>query len=438
MAAPIRRLKDPGDAEAISALLAPSGAAWADAGETGEYVAQVIARVREGGSAAVLHYARELDGADAEGLEDLRAPPELLRQAWDALDGAAREALSLAQRRIQAYHEHQVQADWSYQDDIGFRLGQRLTPLSRIGLYIPGGRAAYPSTLLMNAVPARIAGVGEIVAISPAASADGIAPAVLAAAHLAGVGCIYALGGAHGIALLAHGAESFEPVEKIVGPGNRFVTAAKRQLYGAVGIDSLAGPSEVAVIADAGTPPRWAALDLCAQAEHDPDARAVLFCDSGAHLDRIEAALLAEMDQLPRRSIISASLRDHGALIQVERLTDAVEWCNRMAPEHLQLAVQEPGALAERARCTGAVFLGMHACEALGDYTAGSNHVLPTAGTARFASPLGVGDFRRRTSVIECTPEGAAALAGPTAVLARLEGLEAHARAAESRLNRDE
>jgi histidinol dehydrogenase len=330
--------------------------------------------------------------------------------------------------RIWKFHERQRAGSWTYAEADGTRLGQRVTPLERVGVYVPGGKAAYPSSVLMNAIPAKVAGVADVVMVSP-----NPAPLVLAAAAIAGVDRVFALGGAQAVAALAYGTATLPRVDKIVGPGNAFVAEAKRQVFGQVGIDMIAGPSEILVIGDGSAPAEWIAMDLFSQAEHDELAQAILLSPSAAYLDRVEAAVRKLLPEMPRRGIIGASLRARGALIQTRSLAEACDIANRIAPEHLELAVAKPRALLPRLRHAGAVFLGRWSSEAIGDYCAGPNHILPTAGTARFSSPLGVYDFQKRSSLIEVSRRGARRLGRLAATLARGEGLTAHAKSAEYR-----
>jgi histidinol dehydrogenase len=341
-------------------------------------------------------------------------------------------ALEQAAARIREFHLRQVQTGFAYDDGTGVRLGQRVTPLDRVGIYVPGGRASYPSSVLMNAVTARVAGVGEINMVVPAPGGK-TSSSVLAAARIAGVDRVFSIGGAQAIAALAWGTATVPAVDKIVGPGNRYVAAAKRLVFGVVGIDMIAGPSEVVVVYDGGSDPAWAAMDLFAQAEHDEDARAILVCIGSGHADRVRQEMDRLLPELERGEIIRTALERNGAIITVADRAAAVVVVNRIAPEHLELAVSEPEQLLGSIRHAGAVFLGCHAAEVLGDYCAGPNHVLPTMRTARFSSPLGVPDFQKRTSVVQCTPKAGAALARIASVLARAEGLTAHARAAEYR-----
>ena len=395
--------------------------------------AEMLAAIRDSGDAAVLGYAQTLDGTSAKCIEALRADTGQLQRALVSLAPSEREALELAVERVRNFHHHQQHASWEYQSDRGVVLGQRITPVQRAGLYVPGGRAGYPSTVLMNAIPAQVAGVEEILLVSPAPDPSAIAAPVLAAAALIGVEQVYALGGVQAIGALAYGTETIARVDIIAGPGNQWVTAAKQLVYGVVGIDGLAGPSEVLVIGDGSVEPRWVALDLLAQAEHDEMARALLVSPDGDWMRAVIRCIDELLPEQPRGDIIRASLERSGAAMVVTDLEEAITIANSIAPEHLQLAVAEPRALLERVRNAGAIFLGSYASEALGDYLAGPSHVLPTGGTARFASSLGVETFLKRSSVIEFDAPAAISYAWAVAALARMEGLEAHAQAVESR-----
>jgi histidinol dehydrogenase len=395
-------------------------------------VRDIIEDVRVRGDNALLEYTRRFDGLDAAGADALRVDHSRLRAAFDALGARERDALEFAAERIRSYHERQYQDSWSYREPDGTLLGQQVTALDRVGVYVPGGKAAYPSSVLMNVIPARVAGVGEVIMVVPARDGE-LNSLVLAAAHIAGVDKVLSVGGAQAVAALAFGTESVPAVDKIVGPGNAYVAEAKRQLFGVVGIDMVAGPSEILVLCDAKTPAEWIAMDLFSQAEHDEQARAILLCPNAVFIDAVEAAVDRLLPEMERRDIIAAALASRGALIRVRHLEEGIELCNRIAPEHLELSVDEPEKLLPSIRHAGAVFLGPHTPEALGDYCAGPNHVLPTARTARFSSPLGVYDFQKRTSLIGCSPAGAASLASTAATLARGEGLTAHARSAELR-----
>jgi histidinol dehydrogenase len=391
-------------------------------------VDEIIAAVRSRGDAALLEYSRRFDGTQAQTVAELEVPRSRAEQALAGLGQAQAQALRHALERIRAFHERQLQKSWEYAEGDATRLGQRVTPLARVGLYVPGGKAAYPSTVLMNAVPAKVAGVRELVMTSPNPG-----PMVLAAAALAGVDRIVSIGGAQAVAALAFGTASIPRVDKIVGPGNVYVAEAKRQVFGQVGIDMVAGPSEILVISDAGTPADWVAMDLFSQAEHDEAAQAIVLSPDAAHLDAIEAAMARLVQGMPRREIIEKSLQGRGALIETRDLVEACAIADRIAPEHLELAVRDPREWLPRLHNAGAIFLGRWSSEAIGDYCAGPNHVLPTAGTARFSSPLGVYDFQKRTSVIEVSRAGAERLGRVAAALAEEEGLHAHARSARLR-----
>ncbi|HEY3635077.1 MAG TPA: histidinol dehydrogenase, partial [Caldimonas sp.] len=376
------------------------------------------------------------DGIDARSIAELEVGPAELRDALASLPSTQRRALEAAAERVREFHARQRDAcgrSWSYRDDDGSFLGQKVTPLERVGIYVPGGKAAYPSSVLMNALPAKVAGVGEILMVAPMPRGERN-KLVLAAAALAGVDRVFAIGGAQAVAALAYGTASIPAVHKITGPGNAYVASAKRRVFGTVGIDMIAGPSEILVLADGTTPPDWVAMDLFSQAEHDALAQSILLCPDAAYLARVRAAIERLLPAQPRRDTIRASLEGRGALVRTRSMEEACAISNRIAPEHLEVSAREPGRWEPLLQHAGAIFLGAFTSESLGDYCAGPNHVLPTAGTARFSSPLGVYDFQKRTSVIEVSARGAAALGPIAATLARGEGLEAHARAAELRL----
>ena len=396
-------------------------------------VLEILAAVREHGDRAVLDYTAKYDQRQPATMADLEVSNEQIQTALGQVSAEQNEALTTAATRIHAYHEHQKQDSWQFQEADGTVLGQRITALQRVGIYVPGGKASYPSSVLMNAIPARVAGVEEVIMMVPAPG-DRLNPLVLAAAELAGVSRIFTVGGAQAIAALTYGTETIPRVDKIVGPGNRYVAAAKQAVFGQVGLDMVAGPSEILIISDAGTNPDWIAMDLFSQAEHDEEAQAILISPDGNYLDRVLASMEALLPTLDRQDIIRKAIENRGALIKVKDLDEAVALANRIAPEHLQLAIDNPEDLAEKISHAGAIFLGRHTPEALGDYCAGSNHVLPTSTTARFSSPLGVYDFQKRTSLIACSPVGASTLARTASVLARSESLTAHARSAEYRL----
>jgi histidinol dehydrogenase len=391
-------------------------------------VRAIIADVREFGDAAVLAYARRFDRVKASSVAKLEIPLSGLRNALKDLPKQDAASLRAAAARIRRFHERQFSRSWKYREADGTLLGQIVTPLDRVGLYVPGGKAAYPSSVLMNAIPAKVAGVPEVVMVSPNPH-----PLVLAAAAIAGVDRVIAIGGAQAVAALAYGTRAVPRVDKIVGPGNAYVAEAKRQLFGQVGIDMIAGPSEILVIGDGTTPADWVAMDLFAQAEHDELAQAILLSHSASFLDDVENEIKRLLPEMPRQKIIAAALKSRGALIHTRSLAEACAIANRIAPEHLELSVAKPRALLPKLRHFGAIFLGRWSSEAIGDYCAGPNHVLPTAGTARFSSPLGVYDFQKRSSLIGVSRAGARRLGSLAATLALGEGLTAHARSAEYR-----
>jgi len=395
-------------------------------------VRDIIERVRAEGDSALVSYTASLDGYSVSDFSALVIERPELEAALDTLDPKIAEPLKAAAARIEDYHRHQVAADWGFTDALGNYLGQRVLPMKRVGLYVPGGKASYPSSVLMNGIPAKVAGVEEIVMVVPAPQGE-LSALVLAAAALAGVTRVYTVGGAQAVAALAFGTESVAPVDKIVGPGNRYVAEAKRQVFGIVGIDMVAGPSEILIIADGSADPEWMAMDLFSQAEHDEQAQAILIAEDADYLDRVETAIESQLSQMERADIIAASLRNRGALIQVDSLDDAFTLSNTIGPEHLELALEGAEGYLDRILVAGAIFVGSNTCESLGDYCAGPNHVLPTSSTARFSSPLGVYDFQKRSSVIQCSASGAAALGEMASALARGESLTAHARSAELR-----
>ena len=396
-------------------------------------VAAILADVRARGDAAVLEYTQRFDGVKAVRVSDLEISRGELQSARSGLERGEREALEQAAARIRKYHERQRAKSWQFTEADGTTLGQRITPLDRAGLYVPGGKAAYPSSVLMNALPAKVAGVGELVMAVPAPSGERN-PLVLAAAAIAGVDRVFAVGGAQAIAALAYGTQTIPPVDKIVGPGNAYVAAAKRRVFGVVGIDMVAGPSEILVICDGATDPDWITMDLFSQAEHDESAQAILVTPDAGFIDRVAKSIDKLLPEMPRREVIAASFRRRGALIRTKDLEEACDIANRIAPEHLELSVAEPKKWLKRIRHAGAIFLGRYTSEALGDYCAGPNHVLPTSRTARFSSPLGVYDFQKRTSIIAVSRKGAQKLGRLAMTLAQGEGFQAHARSAELRL----
>ena len=399
-------------------------------------VAAILADVQTRGDAAVLDYTARFDGLSADSVSALELTQAELKAAFDAIPASQRAALEFAAARVRSYHEAQKQAcgqSWSYRDADGTLLGQKVTPLDRVGIYVPGGKAAYPSSVLMNAIPAHVAGVGEIIMVVP--TPQGVKnPLVLAAAYVAGVSRAFTVGGAQAVAALAYGTATIPAVNKITGPGNAYVAAAKRRVFGTVGIDMIAGPSEILVLADGSTPPDWVAMDLFSQAEHDEMAQSFLLCPDAAYIDQVQTAIDRLLPQMPRAEIIAKSLTGRGALVHTRSMEEACALSNRIAPEHLEVSSADPHRWEPLLVHAGAIFLGAYTSESLGDYCAGPNHVLPTSGTARFSSPLGVYDFQKRSSLIEVSPAGARVLGPVAAVLAYGEGLQAHARAAEMRL----
>ncbi len=396
-------------------------------------VREMLLQVRTHGDAAVLEYTNRFDRRHAADFAELSLPPQRLQQALDNLPAAQIEALRTAATRVTRYHEKQIQASWHYSEADGTLLGQQITPLDRVGIYVPGGKAAYPSSVLMNALPAKVAGVGEIIMVVPAP--DGVLnDLVLAAAAIAGVNKVFTIGGAQAVAALAFGTESVPPVDKIVGPGNIYVATAKSMVFGSVGIDMIAGPSEILVVCDGQTHPDWIAMDLFSQAEHDELAQSILLCPDADFIQQVQASMNKLVQQMPRADIITASINDRGAFIQVKDLHEAIEVANYIAPEHLELSVADAASLLPKIRHAGAIFMGRYTAEALGDYCAGPNHVLPTSRSARFSSPLGVYDFQKRSSIIDCSPQSADTLGKTAAVLAEGEGLYAHAASAKYRL----
>ncbi len=428
----IRRLstQDAGFAAALDALLAFETAQDASIDNT---VAEILAQVKQRGDAAVLEYTARFDRLTVQSMADLELPKARLEAAFNGLAADAKAALQAAAERVRIYHERQVQHSWSYTEADGTLLGQQITPLDRVGLYVPGGKAAYPSSVLMNAIPAKVAGVQELIMVVP--TPDGVVnQLVLAAAHVCGVTRVFTIGGAQAVGALAYGTATVPQVDKIVGPGNAYVAAAKRRVFGVVGIDMVAGPSEILVIADGQTDPDWIAMDLFSQAEHDELAQSILLCPDAAYLDRVAASIERLLADMPRKDVIRAALVGRGALIKVRDLSEAIVIANQIAPEHLELSVEDPQAWAAKIKHAGAIFMGRMTCEALGDYCAGPNHVLPTSRTARFSSPLGVYDFQKRSSLIQVSAEGADTLGKIAATLAYGEGLQAHAKSAEYRI----
>lgn len=401
--------------------------------EIQKQVLDIIAAVKQSGDQAVINYTNRFDRRSIQAANELEISKESLKSAWENLPIAQAEALNTAARRIRAYAEKQTVASWQFNEADGTLLGQKITPLDRVGLYVPGGKAAYPSSVLMNAIPAKVAGVPELIMVVPTPQGE-TNQLVLAAAYLAGVDRAFSIGGAQAVAALAYGTETIPPVCKIVGPGNIYVATAKKLVFGQVGIDMIAGPSEILIICDGLTDPDWIAMDLFSQAEHDENAQSILLSDSADYLDAVERSILKLLPEMERAEVIKASLSGRGALIKTTNLDEAAEIANRIAPEHLELSVADPESLCAKIRNAGAIFMGRYTAEALGDYCAGPNHVLPTSGTAKFSSPLGVYDFQKRSSLINCSEAGADTLGKTASILARGESLTAHARSAEYRI----
>ena len=399
-----------------------------------QIVADICADVQQRGDAAVIEYTNRFDGTAAQSISDLTLSQEALKNAFERLPEAVQQALKTSAARVESYHQRQKLESWSYTDEDGTLLGQQITALDRVGIYVPGGKAAYPSSVIMNAMPAHVAGVQEIIMVVPTPKGERN-DIVLAAAYVAGVTKVFTIGGAQAVAALAYGTETIPQVDKITGPGNAFVAAAKRRVFGVVGIDMVAGPSEILVIADGTTPAEWVAMDLFSQAEHDEIAQAILIATSAPYLAEVQAAMNRLINEMPRREIIEASLGNRGALILANDLDEACEIANYIAPEHLELSVEQPQLWAQKIRHAGAIFMGRYTSESLGDYCAGPNHVLPTSRTARFSSPLGTYDFQKRSSLIQVSEQGAQNLGKIASVLAHGESLTAHARAAEFRLH---
>ncbi len=396
-------------------------------------VAGILKDVKARGDAAVLEYTNRFDKTNASSLAELEVSKIELTAALNGLPANQRAALQAAADRVRSYHEKQVMQSWSYTEPDGTLLGQQITPLDRVGLYVPGGKAAYPSSVLMNAIPAKVAGVGELIMVVPTPNGEKNA-LVLAAAAIADVDRVFCIGGAQAVGALAYGTQTIPQVDKVTGPGNAYVAAAKRRVFGVVGIDMVAGPSEILVICDGKTNPDWIAMDLFSQAEHDELAQAILLSDDAAFLDKVAASMAKLVETMPRKNIINTSITDRGALILTKSLDEAIEISNYIAPEHLELSVENPLEMSKKIKHAGAIFMGRDTCEALGDYCAGPNHVLPTSRTARFSSPLGVYDFQKRSSLIFASSEGAQKLGQIASTLAHGEGLQAHAKSAEYRL----
>lgn len=396
-------------------------------------VTDIVEQVRVRGDAAVLEYTARFDGLDVASAGTLEVSLQTLKQHFDAIPGEQRIALQKAAERVRDYHQHQAQPSWNFVDGLGNTLGQKITPMDRVGVYVPGGKASYPTSVLMNVIPAKVAGVPEVIMVVPTPRGE-VNAMVFAAAYIAGVDRVFTIGGAQAVAALAYGTETVPAVDKIVGPGNIYVATAKRMVFGKVGIDMIAGPSEILVVCDGKTDPNWIAMDLFSQAEHDEDAQSILISTDAAFLSAVEAAMNKLLETQPRKEIIVASINARAALIEVKNNAEVINLINRIAPEHLELSVDAPETWLPEIRHAGAIFMGRFTPEALGDYCAGPNHVLPTSGTARFSSPLGVYDFQKRSSIIFCSAEGASVLAETASVLARGESLVAHAESAEFRI----
>ncbi len=414
----------------LSDLLAWESVSNADVAKT---VDDIIANIRKDGDDALVNYSAKFDGVNANSMSELTIESGALKEAFNTLDDKDKNALKTAADRVKIYHERQLQETWSYRENDGTMLGQKITPLDRVGLYVPGGKAAYPSSVLMNAIPAKVAGVEELIMVVP--TPNGITnQLVLAAAYISGVDTVFTVGGAQAVAALAYGTQTIPKVDKIVGPGNIYVATAKRVVFGQVGIDMIAGPSEILIICDGKTNPDWIAMDLFSQAEHDEDAQSILLCPDADFINEVEASIAKLLPTMERKEIIATALKDRGALIQTKDMDEAVAISNQIAPEHLELSVEDPESMLDNIKHAGAIFMGRHTCESLGDYCAGPNHVLPTSGTARFSSPLGVYDFQKKSSLIMVSDEGANILGNIAATLADGEGLQAHAQSARYRI----
>jgi len=416
--------------EKLSKLLAWESVSNTDVAKT---VDDIIANIRKNGDQALVDYSVKFDGVNASDMSELTVSSTALKEAFNTLNIQEKTALQSAADRVRDYHQKQKQDTWTYVEDNGTMLGQKITPLDRVGLYVPGGKAAYPSSVLMNAIPAKVAGVEELIMVVP--TPNGITnPLVLAAAHISGVNKVFTVGGAQAIAALAYGTETIPKVDKIVGPGNIYVATAKRVVFGQVGIDMIAGPSEILIICDGKTDPDWIAMDLFSQAEHDEDAQSILLCPDADFIKQVKDSIEKLLPTMQRKDIIATALKDRGALIQTKDMDEAIAISNQIAPEHLELSVEDPRSMLDDIKHAGAIFMGRNTCEALGDYCAGPNHVLPTSGTARFSSPLGVYDFQKKSSLIMVSNEGANTLGEIAATLADGEGLQAHAQSARYRI----
>jgi len=416
--------------EKLSKLLAWESVSSTDIAQT---VDDIIANIRQNGDQALIDYTNKFDGMDVSDISALTVDQSALKKAFDSLAEKEKTALQSAADRVRDYHQKQKQDTWTYTEDNGTLLGQKITPLDRVGLYVPGGKAAYPSSVLMNAIPAKVAGVEELIMVVP--TPKGVTnPLVLAAAHIAGVNTVFTVGGAQAVAALAYGTQTIPKVDKIVGPGNIYVATAKRAVFGQVGIDMIAGPSEILIICDGKTDSDWIAMDLFSQAEHDEDAQSILLCPDADFIKQVESSITKLLPSMDRKTIIATALKDRGALIQTKDMDEAIAISNQIAPEHLELSVEDPQSMLDDIKHAGAIFMGRNTCEAIGDYCAGPNHVLPTSGTARFSSPLGVYDFQKKSSLIMVSDEGANILGDIAATLADGEGLQAHAQSARYRI----
>ena len=424
------RASDEGFEQTLEKLIA-----WDMVSDTAveETVSGILRQVRAQGDQALIEFTNRFDRRQVETIDQLSISAEQLQEALASIDSESRQALEAAATRIRDYHNHQTQESWQYQEADGTTLGQQITPLDRVGIYVPGGKASYPSSVLMNCIPARVAGVKEVIMMVPAPDSE-LSPMVLAAAAIAGVDQVFTVGGAQAVAALAYGTETVPKVDKIVGPGNIYVATAKRMVFGSVGLDMVAGPSEILVVCDGQTDPDWIAMDLFSQAEHDEDAQSIFIAWDADYIEAVNSSICKLLPEMERKDIIRQSLERRGALIEVDDEQQAVELINRIAPEHLELSVEDPQAWLPKIRHAGAIFMGRHTAEALGDYCAGPNHVLPTSATARFSSPLGVYDFQKRSSLIYCSEQGASELGKVASVLGRSESLTAHARSAEYRI----
>ena len=424
------RASDEGFDQTIEKLIA-----WDMVSDTAveETVSGILRKVRTQGDQALIEFTNRFDRRQVDTIDQLSISAEQLQEALESIDSESRQALETAATRIRDYHNHQTQESWQYQEADGTTLGQKITPLDRVGIYVPGGKASYPSSVLMNCIPARVAGVREVIMMVPAPDAE-LSPMVLAAAAIAGVDQVFTIGGAQAVAALAYGTETVPKVDKIVGPGNIYVATAKRMVFGSVGLDMVAGPSEILVVCDGQTDPDWIAMDLFSQAEHDEDAQSIFISWDADYIEAVHRSMSRLLPEMERKDIIRQSLERRGALIEVADQQQAIELINRIAPEHLELSVEDPQAWLPEIRHAGAIFMGRHTAEALGDYCAGPNHVLPTSATARFSSPLGVYDFQKRSSLIYCSEQGASELGKVASVLGRSESLTAHARSAEYRI----